>query len=96
MLAWCSLETNDNPPFPALFNLKHLNNRSTSPLDLVHDFLVDVDSVVGSFIEECGIRDTSNIRQSFGVLDGSSGWEDTSSDEVTSELLGNGRGDGTG
>lgn len=41
-----SLETNDNPPLSALLNLKHLDNRSRSPLDLIHDFLVDVDSVI--------------------------------------------------
>jgi len=57
-----SLETNDDPPLPALFNLKHLNNRSTPPLDLIHDFLVDVDSVVRSLVEESSVRNTSDIR----------------------------------
>ena len=42
----CSLETNDDPPFPALLDLKHLNHGSTPPLDLIHDFLVDVDGVI--------------------------------------------------
>ena len=62
VLEECSLETDDDPPLPALFNLKHLNNRSTPPLDLIHDFLVDVDSVVRSLVEESSVRNTSDIR----------------------------------
>jgi hypothetical protein len=81
------LETNDDPPLPALFNLKHLNNRSTPPLDLIHDFLVDIDGVVRSFFEESSVRDTSDICQSLGILDWAGWWEDTSSDKVASELL---------
>jgi hypothetical protein len=90
------LETNDDPPLPALFNLKHLDNRSTPPLDLIHDLLVDVNGVVRSLLEESSVRDTSDIRQSLGVLDGSGWGEDTSSDKVASELLRDGGRDGTG
>ena len=84
------LESNNDPPFPTLFNLKHLDNRSTPPFDLIHDFLVNVDSVVRGLVEESSVGNTSDIRQSVGVLDGSGGWKDTSSDKVASELLGDG------
>jgi hypothetical protein len=52
--------------------------------------------VIRGFIEESSIGNTSDVRETLVVLDGSRGREDTSSDEVASELLGDGGRDGSG
>lgn len=91
-----SLEADDDPPFPALFDLEHLDDRSTPPLDLVHDILVDVYCVFRGLLEECSVRDASNVGDALGILDGSGWGEDTSRDKVASQLLRDSGGDGTG
>ena len=84
------LETDDDPPLPAVFDLKQLNDRPTPSLDFAHDLLVNVQRVVRGLLQETFIRDTANIRQPIVELGWTTSGESALGDKVASELLGDG------
>jgi hypothetical protein len=46
------LETNDEPPLSTVFDLEQLDHWSTPALNLAHNLLVDVESVIRGLFQE--------------------------------------------
>lgn len=90
------LVTNNKSAFTRVLNLEHLDDRSVTALSLVHDSLIHFKSVLARLFEESGIRNGSNVRGTISVFHGPRSGKGASRDKVASELLRDGRGDGTG
>ena len=86
-----SLVSNDQSPLPTLLHLIHLDHWPVSPLDLLQHQLVNLQCVLARLLHEARIRYASDFGCALARLGRWGRGERALRDEVTSELLGDGR-----
>jgi hypothetical protein len=86
--------------FPRPLNAIGLNHRPKPTLDISHDGLIYFESIIGRFFEERCVGDGADVGVCAVFGGGYCFWgggrEGAPGDEVASELLGGGGGDGAG
>ena len=87
VLGSAHLISDDDPPFPGALDLEELNDGSVALKHIPHDFLIQLEGVLGRLVEEGLVADCTNVNLAVGAIDfGKIGGERAARDKVAAQL----------